>query len=115
MRLTMGDNWVKEHMYNLKSKSELEDLNTSDSLNFKKQIETWYKFSKFENIYMVDFENLWSNKVLIENFISLKFDLSDRYKKINTRIFYNNNVYNQLITIYRKISKKIDLQLENAS
>ena len=106
-----GRDWVKSHFNNLNF-----DLRLVDSMNFKalnifKHIESWHNFSKKnDNVFIIDYDNLWKKNVFIDLEIFLGFKLTNLPNKESVLQTPQNliKIYEKQDQDYFKLSKKIE-------
>lgn len=76
----VGHTWFDNHQNNLRAVGALEHLFSADVLNFRGQLES-YLSRRYDSVFCVDFEDLWSKRTALSNFLGFQVELPLRRQR----------------------------------
>lgn len=76
-----GREWFGLHQYHLKASGAYEQLYSQDVLNYEGQLISWLSEIKNENVFCVDYDDLWDEREELSRFIGFDIDLPERRQR----------------------------------
>lgn len=97
-----GYSWLKLHLEHLKSTKNIRDFYNSDILNYEALLKEWKEFEKKypRNVLTIDFEKLWIDHAIIEDFLGINFNLGKKKNRKSDNNYKENKILNKLKQIY---------------
>lgn len=108
-----GLDWFALHQYHLKANGAYSDLYEEDVLNYHGQIESWLRQANNENVFCVDYEDLWSARARLSGFLGFNVELPARRPRLDKpEREINKDLFDKLRGFKEKMKQEYESLIE---
>lgn len=100
-----GINWFYRHQKNLHGMGSIDDLLITDVLGYEQQICAWSRFIEHENVFVVNYDDLWARQESLKEFLQLDLQLPSQ-KPRETRVQIEvPSIFKHLYAVAKRVMK----------
>ena len=92
-----GAKWFSQHLENLSSSGNLNELYSKDILNYERQVESWMT-AETNSVFCVHYEDIWNKVDLLSKFVGFEIELPEKLPRKNKDplVKFDEQLFNKL-------------------
>lgn len=111
-----GRDWFLQHQFHLRASGSYDDLYDEDVLNYRGQIESWLTQTRNQNVFCVDYEDLWDVRESLSGFLGFNVELPVRRSRLaKPEKKVNEELFDDLRNLKEQMKKSYGSSIERAN